>query len=122
MIIRQDKSYETNSMFPNVDWYDEGNFIIDETTTMGQQIAEIYVRNYPFVDFEHNEEFVTNVTVLDKPERLPEIEGKEIILKQDDEVGYYYEYEDIPLTSEEKRIRQLEIALLELTMVLGGDE
>lgn len=101
MIIREDKSYETNSLFPNIDWYNEGNYIIDETTEEGQQMAKTYIENYPFVDFEHDGEFVTKVIVVDKPERPPELPGKQIVLKQDEEGNWYYGYEDIPKSKEE---------------------
>lgn len=129
MIIRSDKSYETNSMFPNVDWYNEGNFIIDETTDEGKQMAQTYIDSYPFVDFEHDGEFVTKVIVLDKPERPPEIPGKIIVLKQDENGNWYYEYEDRPKSQEEilgEKIMAQEQAIAELTLLLsvmmGGAE
>ena len=109
MIIRQDKTYETSSMFPNTNWYeDEDNYIIDETTEEGQQMAQTYIENYPFVDFEHDGEFVSNVIVLEKPEKPEEIPGKKIVLKQDENGEYYYDYEDIPLSPEEEKIQRLE--------------
>lgn len=77
MIIRQDKSYETNSLFPNIDWYeDENNYVIDETTEEGQIIMQTYIENYPFVEIEHTDGHVTNVVVLEE-ERLEEIERLE---------------------------------------------
>jgi len=60
-------------------------------------MAQTYIENYPFVDFEHDGEFVSNVIVLEKPEMPPEIEGKRIVLKQDENGEYYYDYEDIEL-------------------------
>ena len=101
MIIRKDGTFETRSDKPNEDWYNEGNYIIDETTDEGKQMAQTYIENYPFVDFEHDGEFVTKVIVLDKPERPPELPGKQIVLKQDEEGNWYYEYEDIPKSKEE---------------------
>jgi len=111
MIIRQNGTFETNSMFPNVDWYNEGNFIIDETTEEGQQLAQLYVDNYPFIDFEHDGENVTKVVLLDKPERPEEVEGKEIQLVQNEQGEWEYIYVDIPLTKEqelEKKVRELQ--------------
>lgn len=129
MIIREDKSYETNSLFPNTDWYDEGNYIIDETTEQGKQMAQTYIDNYPFVDFEHDGEFVTKVIVLDKPERPPELPGKQIVLKQDENGNWYYDYEDRPKSQEEileGKIMAQEQAIAELTlllsMMMGGVE
>lgn len=101
MIIREDKSYETNSLFPNTDWYNEGNYIIDETTELGKRMAQTYIENYPFVEFEHDGKLVTKVIVLEKPEKPPELPGKQIVLKQDEEGNWYYEYEDIPKSKEE---------------------
>lgn len=111
MIIRQDKSYETRNDKLNVNWYeDESNYIIDETTEAGQQMAKAYIENYPFVDFERVGEFVTRVIVLDKPERPPEIEGKRIELTR---VGdkWEYVYADIPLQPEQ----ELELKLAQNT-------
>lgn len=109
MIIRQDKTYETSSMFPNTNWYeDEDNYIIDETTELGKRMAQTYIENYPFVDFEHDGEFVTKVIVLDKPEKPPEVEGKEIKLIKNEQGEWEYIYVDIPLTPEQelKKVKQ----------------
>lgn len=109
MIIRKDKTFETCSLYPNKNWYeDEDNYVIDETTEEGKQMAELYIENYPFVDFEYDGKFVTNVIILDKPEKPEEIEGKRIVLKQGENGKWYYDYEDIPLTPEEKTIQRLE--------------
>lgn len=125
MIIREDKSYETNSLFPNIDWYNEGNYIIDETTEEGQQMAKTYIENYPFVDFEHDGEFVTKVIVLDKPERPPEIEGKSIELIKNEQGEWEYIYVDIPKTEAEIQqeiinILGQELAMLKLQFITGG--
>ena len=102
MIIKRDGGYEINSLYPNVDWYNEGNYVIDETTPEGKQMAQTYIENWPFLDFEHDENnFVTKVIVLEKPEIPPELPGKQIVLKQDEEGNWYYEYEDIPKSKEE---------------------
>ena len=124
MIIRQDKTYETSSMFPNTNWYeDEDNYIIDETTDEGKQMARIYMENYPFVDFEADENMVvTNVIVLDKPEMPEEIEGKKIVLKQDEDGEYYYDYEDIPLTQEQllgQEVTNLKISNIQKDLIIN---
>lgn len=108
MIIKKDKSYERNSIHLNIDWYNEGNYIIDETTDEGKQMAQTYIDNYPFVDFEHDGQYVTKVIVLDKPERPPEIEGKSIELIKNEQGEWEYIYVDIPLTSEQelKKVKQ----------------
>lgn len=129
MIIRKDGTFETRDDKPNEDWYNEGNYIIDETTEEGQQMAQTYIENYPFVDFEHDGEFVTKVIVLDKPEMPPEIPGKRIVLKQDENGNWYYDYEDRPKSQEEileEKIMAQEQAIAELTLLLsvmmGGAE
>lgn len=67
MIIKKDLTYETRRDKPSVNWYeDENNFIIDETTEEGKQMAQTYIDNYPFVDFEHDGVFVTKVIVLEE--------------------------------------------------------
>lgn len=47
MIIKPDKSYETNSLFPSTDWYNEGNYVIDETTPEGKGLADKVMEYYP---------------------------------------------------------------------------
>lgn len=112
MIVRKDKSYETRSDKLNENWYeDEDNYVVDETSEEGQQMAQIYIDNYPFVDFEHDGEFVTKVIVIDKPEKLPEVEGKLIELVQNEEGSWEYIYVDIPLTKEQ----ELELKLAQNT-------
>lgn len=102
MIVRQDGTFELNSSYPNIDWYNNKNYIIDETTKEGKLIAQIYIDNYPFVDFEHDGTFVTNVIVLDKPEKPIEVEGKEMQLVQSEQGEWEYVYVDIPLTKEQE--------------------
>ena len=125
MIIRQDKSYEINSLYPKTDWYNEGNYIIDETTEQGKQMAKTYIENYPFVDFEHDGEFVIKVIVLDKPERPPEIEGKSIELIKNEQGEWEYIYVDIPKTEVEIQqeiinVLGQELAQLKLQFMMGG--
>lgn len=50
MIVRENKGFETNSMYPITDWYNEGNYVIDETTEEGKALAEKILQNYPFYD------------------------------------------------------------------------
>lgn len=123
MIIRNNKMFETNSMFLNSDWYNEGNYIIDETTPEGQQMAQTYIENYPFVDIEHDGEFITRVIILDKPEKPPKIEGKEIQIIKNENGEWEYIYIDIPLTEVELLKEQIETsnqAITELSMIIGG--
>lgn len=124
MIIRQDGTYETREDKPNENWYkDEQNYIIDESTEEGQTMVKLYVENWPFVDFEHDDEFVTKVIVLDKPIRPPEVEGKIIELVKNEQGEWEYIYADIPLTKEQElelKIAQSNAELIELMMSLQG--
>lgn len=108
MIIKKDKSFETNSLFPNTDWYEEGNFIIDETTEQGQRMVQAYVENYPFVDFEANDKAITKVLILDEPIKPKEVVGKEIVLEQNEQGEWVYLYKDKPLSELEELRQQLE--------------
>lgn len=112
--------YQTNNLYPDIDWYNEGNFIIDETTTIGKQNAQTYIENYPFVDFEHDGEFVTKVIVLDKPEKPIEAEGKEIELVQNEQGKWEYIYVDIPLTKEQELENEILSLRTMLESLVGG--
>lgn len=122
MIIKQDKSFETHSGFPNTNWYvDEQNYIIDETMSEGKLMAQMYIDNYPFVDFEYDGEFITKVIVLDKPERPLEVEGKEIQLIQNEQGEWEYIYVDLPIddTDLQARVNELEAMI---NLLVGGGE
>lgn len=109
MLVNKNGGYLKSTIYSNRKWVsDEGYYIIDETTEEGRQMAQTYIKNWPFVDFEHDGEFVTKVIVLDKPERPPEIEGKSIELIKNEQGEWEYIYVDIPLTPEQelKKVKQ----------------
>lgn len=117
MIIRQDKSFETRSDKPNTNWYEgEDIFIVDETTEEGQLMVKNYTKNYPFVDFEHNGEFVTKVILLEKPIKPIDIVGKELELIKNELGVWGYIYVDISLTE----IELLQQKVAEQDMVIEG--
>lgn len=122
MILKKDKAFETHSNFPSTDWYNEGNLIIDETTEEGQQMAQMVVDNYPFIDIEHDGEYVTNVIILDKPVKPPEVEGKEIRLVKDETDQWVYVYEDAPLTEVEILKKELAEQKALINAILGVTE
>ncbi|MBU5311471.1 hypothetical protein KQI38_05475 [Tissierella carlieri] len=122
MLINKNE-YLINNKYPNTNWADEeGYFIIDETTEDGKRMAQMYIENYPLVDFEHDGEFVTKVIVLEKPSRPPDIVGKRIELVKNDLREWEYVYVDIPLTKEELRIKELEQQLLEVQQYIINKE
>lgn len=53
MIVRANKGYETNSAYPNTDWYNDGRtlYVVDETTPEGRELASRIMQAYPFYDF-----------------------------------------------------------------------
>lgn len=52
MIIRPDKTYETNSLFPDSNWYADQttNMVVDETTPEGRALAAAYAMAWPYVE------------------------------------------------------------------------
>lgn len=74
MIVRANKTYETNSLFPNMDWYNEGNYVIDETTEEGQLLAQKIIENYPYFNFVLDSEGnLIDITPTERPEPEPPI-------------------------------------------------
>ena len=125
MIIKANGEYIKHSLFLNTNFSDEEAYIIDETTEEGQQMAELYMNNYPLVDFEVDEDnFVTSVSVipLEKPQ---EVEGKEIQLVKNDQGEWEYIYVDIPKTEVEIQqeiinVLGQELVQLKLQFIMGG--
>ena len=112
MIIRQDKTFETNSMFPNSDWYNEGNIVIDETTQNGKKMTKEYIDNYPFVDFKNDK-----ISILEKPTKPSEKEGKEIKLEKDTSGNFVYTEVDKPLSE----LEQLKVEVAELKKLVEAN-
>jgi len=50
MIVKNDKTFETNSLFPNTDWYGEGNDVIDETKEENTELIKKIKANAPYMD------------------------------------------------------------------------
>ena len=96
-----------------------GNFVQDEK---GLKVG--FVHNMPFHE-QHGmgktqEELQQIGALVDDIPEPEQIEGKNAVLYYNPETNsVYYEYIDRPLTDQE-RIEQLEKAILELTMLLGG--
>jgi hypothetical protein len=53
MIVRANKGFETNSLYPKTDWYKDGHtiYVVDETTPEGMELAQKIARSYPYYDF-----------------------------------------------------------------------
>jgi len=50
MIVRSDKTYEVNSLFPDLDWYGEGNYVVDETKAENAALIQKIKDNAPYMD------------------------------------------------------------------------
>lgn len=84
MIIRADKNYETNSAYPNLDWYNDGTvlYVVDETTPEGVVLANKIKSAAPYYDFVLDAEGdLIDITELPKP-TLPEFASVEEINRE----------------------------------------
>ena len=74
MIVRKDKTFETNKMFPNANFYpDEDNFVVDETTDQGKQLADKISRLHPYFDFVLNPDGqLVDVVEIPRPPEPPQ--------------------------------------------------
>ena len=72
MIIKNDCTFETNSMFPNSDWYNRGSYVVDETKNENQELIQKIKKNAPYMDL-----IVENgelVDIIPRPDLRPEPE------------------------------------------------
>ena len=67
MIIKKDKSVEMNSMFPNGDWYEEGNYVIDETKEENLELIQKVNKHAPYMELIIENEVVVDVLPLERP-------------------------------------------------------
>ena len=72
MIIRQDKHYETNSLFPNSDWYEEGNYVVDETNPENADLIQKIKENAPYMDLVIEDGEI--IDIIPRPDLRPEPE------------------------------------------------
>lgn len=50
MIVRPNKTFESRSDKPNEDWYDEGNYVIDETKEENRELVEKIYAYAPYME------------------------------------------------------------------------
>lgn len=48
MIIKNDKGFQTNSIYPNSDWTGEADYVVEDGTELAEKIIRLYP-NYDFV-------------------------------------------------------------------------
>lgn len=67
MIVFKDKSYETCSLYPNSDWYNEGNYVIDETTINGRVLAQKIIKHAPYMDLVIEDGKLVDIIPTERP-------------------------------------------------------
>jgi len=107
-IIREN-SLETNSLFPNSDWYNEGNEVIDETTPEGKALVEKLLVLSPFFKLIRDSEG----NIIDAEDDIEARQAWELEKQQRQE-----EWERTRPPTEQERIEALENAML--TLILSG--
>lgn len=108
-IIRKEYGLETNSLFPNTDWYNDGNEVIDETTPAGKALVDKLLSLSPFYAL------------------IRDSEGNVIDAEGDTEARRAWELEEQQkkLTrppTEGERLEALEKAMLTLVLSGGASE
>ena len=89
MIVREDKTYETNSLFPSSNWYEnEDNHVIDETKEENQELINKIKEHSPYMELVLEGGKIIDVIPTEKPPE-PELPKTET-------------------TEEQKRIKELE--------------
>ena len=69
MIVRQDKTYETCSLYPNINWYEnEDNYVVDETTEEGQILAKKIIEHSPYMELVVENGKLVDIIPLPKPD------------------------------------------------------
>ncbi|MFD2704247.1 DUF4376 domain-containing protein [Salibacterium lacus] len=67
MIIKSNKSFELNSAFPDSDWYNEGNYIIDETNQENQDLIQKIKEHAPYMDLILENDEIIDIKPTEKP-------------------------------------------------------
>lgn len=73
MAIIRDGLIETNSLFPSLDWYGQGNEVIDETTEEGKALVQKILALTPAYALVRDAEGII-IDVVDDPKRRVELE------------------------------------------------
>ena len=112
MAIIREYSLETNSLFPNTDWYNEGNEVIDETTPEGKALVEKLLALSPFFKLIRDSEG----SIVDAEDDLEARQAWELEEQQRQE-----EWERTRPPTDQERIEALEAAMLDILFRQGGD-
>ncbi len=112
MAIIREHGLETNSLFPNTDWYNEGNEVIDETTSEGKALVEKLLALSPFYKLIRD----TEGNIIDAEDDLEARQAWEL-----EEQLRQEEWERTRLPTEQERLEVLESAMLDILFQQGGD-
>ena len=112
MAIIREYGLETNSLFPNTDWYNEGNEVIDETTPEGRALVEKLFSLAPFFKLIRDSE--GNIIDAEDDSEARQAWELEEQLRQE-------EWERTRPPTEQERIEALERAMLDMLFRQGGD-
>ena len=112
MAIIREHGLETNSLFPNTDWYNEGNEVIDETTPEGKALVEKLLALSPFYKLIRD----TEGNIIDAEDDTEARQAWEI-----EEQLRQEEWEHTRLPTEQERLEALESAILDILFQQGGD-
>ncbi len=67
MIIRSNKTFETNSLFPNLDWYNENNYVIDEKNEGNKELIEKIKLHAPYMELVIDNEKIVDILPIERP-------------------------------------------------------
>ncbi|MFD2704620.1 DUF4376 domain-containing protein [Salibacterium lacus] len=67
MIIKSNKSFELNSTFPDSDWYNEGNYVIDETKEENQELIKKIKEHAPYMELVIEDGEIVDIDPMEKP-------------------------------------------------------
>ena len=94
MIVRKDKTYETNSLFPGINWYeDEENYVIDETKEENQELIQKIKEHSPYMELVIEYGELVDIIPTERPsEQEPNLPEKPTIEELQEQVLELQEY------------------------------
>ena len=90
MIVRTDGRVETNSNHPTVDWYNEDNYIVDETKEDNQVLIQKIKEHAPYMELVVENGKLVDINPTERPPK-PISKPTEIELLQEDNASLWYE-------------------------------
>lgn len=78
MIIKENGAFEVNSLYPSSDWYNEKNYVIDETKEENQELIEKIKVHAPYMELVIEESRIVDVIPTERPEPIFEIVNEQV--------------------------------------------